>query len=125
MNLAAITAAICAGPDAHPDPSRRYWAAVVGGIGYVLFGLTATAAIAFINAAPPILIQAVAGLALLGAFGGSMMAAVSAPKDREAAIITFLVTASGITFAGISGAFWGLLAGGAVMALARWKAPPR
>ena len=125
VNLAAITAAICAGPDAHPDPSRRYWAAVVGGIGYVLFGLTATAAIAFINAAPPILIQAVAGLALLGAFGGSMMAAVSAPKDREAAIITFLVTASGITFAGISGAFWGLLAGGAVMALARWKAPPR
>jgi len=124
VNLAAITAAICAGPDAHPDPSRRYWAAVVGGIGYVLFGLTATAAIAFINAAPPILIQAVAGLALLGAFGGSMMAAVSAPKDREAAIITFLVTASGITFAGISGAFWGLLAGGAVMALARWKAPP-
>ena len=125
VNLAAITAAICAGPDAHPDPRRRYWAAVVGGIGYVLFGLTATAAIAFINAAPPILIQAVAGLALLGAFGGSMMAAVSAPKDREAAIITFLVTASGITFAGISGAFWGLLAGGAVMALARWKAPPR
>ena len=125
VNLAAITAAICAGPDAHPDPSRRYWAAVVGGIGYVLFGLTATAAIAFINAAPPILIQAVAGLALLGAFGGSMMAAVSAPKDREAAIITFLVTASGITFAGISGAFWGLLAGGAVMALARWKAPSR
>ena len=124
VNLAAITAAICAGPDAHPDPRRRYWAAVIGGIGYVLFGLTATAAIAFINAAPPILIQAVAGLALLGAFGGAMMAAVSAPKDREAAIITFLVTASGITFAGISGAFWGLLAGGAVMALARWKAPP-
>ena len=125
VNLAAITAAICAGPDAHPDPARRYWAAVVGGIGYVLFGLTATAAIAFISAAPPILIQAVAGLALLGAFGGSMMAAVSDPKDREAAVITFLVTASGISFAGISGAFWGLLAGGSVMALARWKPTSR
>ena len=125
VNLAAITAAICAGPDAHPDPGRRYWAAVVGGIGYVLFGLTATAAIAFISAAPPILIQAVAGLALLGAFGGSMMAAVSDPNDREAAVITFLVTASGITFAGISGAFWGLLAGGGVMALARWKPAAR
>ena len=125
VNLAAITAAICAGPDAHPDPGRRYWAAVVGGIGYVLFGLTATAAIAFISAAPPILIQAVAGLALLGAFGGSMMAALAEPQDREAAVITFLVTASGITFAGISGAFWGLLAGGAVMALARWKPTAR
>ena len=125
VNLAAITAAICAGPDAHPDPARRYWAAVVGGIGYVLFGLTATAAIAFISAAPPILIQAVAGLALLGAFGGSMMAAVSDPKDREAAVITFLVTASGISFAGISGAFWGLLAGGSGMALARWKPTSR
>ena len=91
----------------------------------MLFGLTATAAIAFISAAPPILIQAVAGLALLGAFGGSMMAALAEPQDREAAVITFMVTASGITFAGISGAFWGLLAGGAVMALARWKPTAR
>ncbi len=125
VNLAAITAAICAGPDAHPDPARRYWAAVVAGAGYVLFGLTATAAIAFIGAAPPILIEAVAGLALLGAFGGSLMAALAEPKDREAAVITFLVTASGISFAGVSGAFWGLLAGGAVMALTRWKPAAR
>lgn len=121
INLAAITAAICAGPDAHPDPGRRYWSAVVAGVGYVLFGLGASAAIAFISAAPPILIQAVAGLALLAAFGGSILAAVSEPRDREAAVITFLVTASGVTFAGISGAFWGLLAGGAVMGLARWR----
>jgi benzoate membrane transport protein len=121
VNLAAITAAICAGPDAHPDPGRRYWSAVVAGVGYVLFGLGATAAIAFISAAPPILIQAVAGLALLGAFGGAIMAAVSEPRDRDAAVITFLVTASGVTFAGISGAFWGLLAGGAVMGLSRWR----
>ena len=121
INLAAITAAICAGPDAHPDPGRRYWSAIVAGVNYVLFGLGASAAIAFISAAPPILIQAVAGLALLGAFGGSILAAVSEPRDREAAVITFLVTASGVTFAGISGAFWGLLAGGAVMGLARWR----
>ena len=121
LYLAAITAAICAGPDAHPDPGRRYWSAVVAGVGYVLFGLGASAAIAFISAAPPILIQAVAGLALLGAFGGSILAAVSEPRDREAAVITFLVTASGVTFAGISGAVWGLLAGGAVMGLARWR----
>ena len=121
VNLAAITAAICAGQDAHPDPARRYWAAVVAGIGYVLFGLAAGAAIAFISAAPPILIQAVAGLALLGAFGGAILAAVADPKDREAAVVTFLVTASGISFAGISGAFWGLLAGGAILILARWR----
>jgi benzoate membrane transport protein len=121
VNLAAITAALCAGEDAHPDRARRYWAAVVSGVGYVAFGLAAGAAMAFISAAPPILIQAVAGLALLGAFGGALMGAVAEPKDREAAVITFVVTASGLTFLGISGAFWGLVAGGAVMALGRWR----
>jgi benzoate membrane transport protein len=121
VNLAAITAALCAGEDAHPDPARRYWAAVVSGAVYILFGLMAGAATAFISASPPVLIQAVAGLALLGALGSSLMAAVSEPRDREAAIVTFLVTASGLAFVGISGAFWGLLAGGAVMALARWR----
>jgi benzoate membrane transport protein len=121
VNLAAITAALCAGDDAHPDPARRYWAAVVSGIVYILFGLMAGAATAFISASPPILIQAVAGLALLGAMGSSLMAAVSDARDREAGIVTFLVTASGLTFIGISGAFWGLVAGGAVMALARWR----
>jgi benzoate membrane transport protein len=121
VNLAAITAALCAGEDAHPDRARRYWAAVVSGVGYVLFGLAAGAAMAFISAAPPILIQAVAGLALLGAFGGALMGAVAVPRDREAAVITFVVTASGLTFLGISGAFWGLVAGGAVMALSRWR----
>jgi benzoate membrane transport protein len=121
VNLAAITAALCAGEDAHPDRARRYWAAVVSGVGYVAFGLAAGAAMAFISAAPPILIQAVAGLALLGAFGGALMGAVAVPKDREAAVITFVVTASGLTFLGISGAFWGLVAGGAVMALTRWR----
>ena len=121
VNLAAITAAMCAGEDAHPDPQRRYWAAVVAGVGYVLFGLAATAATAFISASPPILIQAVAGLALLGAFGSALMGAMADPRDREAAVITFLVTGSGLTFFGISGAFWGLVAGGAVLALTRWK----
>ncbi|MDY0873724.1 benzoate/H(+) symporter BenE family transporter [Dongia rigui] len=125
VNLAAITAALCAGPDAHPDQARRYWAAVISGIFYVLFGLCAGAATAFISAAPPILIQAVAGLALLGAFGSSLLGAVTDAKDREAAIITFIVTASGLTFFGISGAFWGLLAGGAIYALTRWGRPHR
>lgn len=121
VNLAAITAALCAGEDAHPDRARRYWAAVVAGVTYVLFGLGAGAATAFISASPPILIEAVAGLALIGAFGSALMGAVSATQDREAAVLAFLVTGSGLTFFGISGAFWGLLAGGAMLALTRWK----
>lgn len=121
VNLAAITAAICAGEEAHPDPARRYWAAIVAGAFYVLFGLGAGAATAFISAAPPVLIQAVAGLALFGAFGGALMGAMSDARDREAAIVTFVVTASSLSFFGISGAFWGLLAGGAIYALARWR----
>jgi benzoate membrane transport protein len=125
VNLAAITAALCAGQDAHPDPQRRYWAAVVAGIAYVLFGLLAGAATAFISASPPILIEAVAGLALIGAFGSALMGAVSVPQDREAAVLTFLVTASGLTFFGISGAFWGLVAGGAMLAMTRWRARVR
>lgn len=119
VNLAAITAAICAGPEAHPDPARRWWAAVVAGIGYTLLGLMAGGAAAFVAAAPPILIEAVAGLALLGAFANALAAALAVPAEREAAAVTFLVTAAGLTLFGISGAFWGLLAGGAMQALAR------
>jgi len=125
VNLAAITAALCAGEDAHPDPQRRYWAAVVTGAMYVLFGLLAGAATAFIGAAPPLLIEAVAGLALFGAFGGSLSAALAAPADREAAVVTFLVTASGLSFFGIGAAFWGLVAGGLMLALTRWRAGSR
>lgn len=123
INLAAITAALCAGPDAHPDPARRWWAAAVAGVTYILFGLLAGAATAFISASPPILIEAVAGLALLGAFGSALVGAMAEPQDREAAIVTFLVTASGLTFLGISGAFWGLVAGGAMFGLGRWRRP--
>jgi benzoate membrane transport protein len=119
VNLAAITAAMCAGEDAHPDPKRRYWAAIIAGIAYVIFGLLAGAVTGFVGLAPPILIQAVAGLALIGAFSGSAFAALREPETREAAAVTFLVTAAGVTFLGISGAFWGLLAGGLAMALAR------
>jgi benzoate membrane transport protein len=119
VNLAAITAAMCAGEDAHPDPKRRYWAAIIGGAGYIVFGLLAGAVTAFVSLAPPILIQAVAGLALIGAFSGSAVAAFKEPETREAAAVTFLITASGVSFAGISGAFWGLVAGGLMMGLQR------
>ena len=120
VNLAAITAAMCAGEDAHPDPARRYWAAIIAGVGYIVIGLLAGAVTAFVALAPPILIQAVAGLALVGAFSASAMAAFKELDTREAAAITFLVTASGVSFAGISGAFWGLLAGGLMMGLQRF-----
>jgi benzoate membrane transport protein len=120
VNLAAITAAMCAGPDAHPDPARRYWAVLICGICYLILGPLAGAVTTSVALAPPILIQAVAGLALVGAFSGSAMAAFQAPETREAAAITFLVTASGVSFAGISGAFWGLLAGGLMMLLSRF-----
>jgi benzoate membrane transport protein len=121
VNLAAITAALGAGPDAHPDPARRYWATATSGALYILVGLLAGAATAFIASSPPLLVEAVAGLALLGAFGSAVMGAVAEPRDREAAVITFVVTASGVGFFGISGAFWGLIAGGAMLALARWR----
>jgi benzoate membrane transport protein len=120
VNLAAITAAMCAGEDAHRDPARRYWSAIVAGAGYIVFGLLAATVTAFVSLAPPILIQAVAGLALISAFSGSAMAAFKEQDSREAAAVTFLVTASGVSFAGISGAFWGLMAGGLMLALARF-----
>jgi benzoate membrane transport protein len=119
VNLAAITAAICAGPDCHPDPAKRYIAGVTAGFFYVAFGLVAGGATTLIAVSPPILIEAVAGLALIGAFGAALMAAVAEPTHREAAVMTFLVAASGLTVFGIGGAFWGLIAGGALLMLRR------
>lgn len=119
VNLAAITAAMCAGRDAHEDPSRRYVASLVAGGVNVCLALIAGTLTTFISFAPSVLIEAVAGLALIGAFTASAVAAFGEPADREAAAVTFLVTASGLTFYGISGAFWGLLAGGLVMGLRR------
>jgi benzoate membrane transport protein len=120
VNLAAITAAMCASEDAHPNPARRYWASIVCGFAYLGIGPIVGGIIAFVSMAPPILLQAVAGLGLIGAFSNAAVAALREPETREAAVITFLVTASGTTFAGISGAFWGLVAGGVMMALGRF-----
>lgn len=117
INLAAITAALCAGPDAHPDRSKRYVAAIAGGFAYVLFALGAGLAAAFISAAPPILIEAVAGLALIGAFANSLTGAVADEEFRLPAVLTFVTAASGLTLFGIGAAFWGLIVGGAVYLL--------
>ena len=116
VNLAAITAAMCAGEDAHPDPTRRYWAGMWGGVFYVLFSLAAGAVVAFVTLAPAVLIEAVAGLALFGAFTAAATAAFERPEVRLAAATTFLATASGMTLGGIAGAFWSLVMGAAVWA---------
>ena len=119
VNLAAITAALCAGEDAHSDPGRRYWAAVVAGAGYVALGLASGAVVGFVALAPAVLVQAVAGLALIPAFAGAAVGAFQETETREAAAVAFLAAASGVSLFGVTGAFWGLLAGGAVMALRR------
>ena len=121
VNLAAITAVLCANEDADPDPAKRWQAAFVAGALYIVFGFVAGAATAFIGSSPPILIEAVAGLALLGALGAALTNALADNVHREAAIVTFLTTASGVAFFGVSGAFWGLLAGGVLMALQRLR----
>lgn len=117
VNLAAITAAMLAGEDAGKNPDHRYWATIVCGIGYILFGLFAGLTTAFVTLAPGVLIAAVAGLALIPAFCASAIAAFSEEETRAAAAVTFLASASGMSLFGISGAFWGLLAGGVMVAL--------
>ncbi|MDY6946424.1 MAG: benzoate/H(+) symporter BenE family transporter [Pseudomonadota bacterium] len=119
LNLAAITAAICMGREAHEDAGRRYVAAIAAGAFYVLVGLFGATVAALFAAFPKELIMAIAGLALLGTIGNSLAAALREESEREAALVTFLVTASGLSLAGIGSAFWGLVAG--VVTLLVWK----
>ena len=111
LNLSAITAAICMGRDVHPDPDKRYTAAVSCGAIYIVIGLFGGAITGVLTAFPKELIAAIAGLALLGSIGGGLAMAVKDESHREAAIITFLVTLSGVVIAGVGSAFWGVVAG--------------
>jgi len=111
INLAALTAALVAGPDADPEPDRRWVASFSCGASYVVMGLLAGMATALVASAPPVLIAAVAGLALLGALTGALASAMADPTMRDAAVITLVVSASGVTAFGISAPFWGLSAG--------------
>lgn len=120
--MAAITAAICTGHEAHEDPGRRYVAAVFAGLFYVLVGLFGATVAALFAAFPKELIMAIAGIALFGTIGNSLAAALRDEYDREAALITFLVTASGLTLIGIGSAFWGLLAGAVTLLVLRKRA---
>lgn len=122
-NLAAITAAICAGPEAHPDPAKRWPAPVAAGFTYFVLGSAASLAAAFIAAAPPILIQAVAGLALFSSLAGALAAALAEEEARLPAILTFVATASGVTILGVGAPFWGLVGGLALLYLLRARMP--
>jgi benzoate membrane transport protein len=123
LNLAAITAAISTGREAHEDPARRYVAAVSAGACYLLVGLFGATVAALFAAFPKELIMAIAGIALLGTIGNSLAVALRDERDREPALITFLVTASGLTLGGIGSAFWGLVAGVvAMLVLTRGRA---
>ena len=115
LNLSAMTAAMVAGPDAHPDRDRRWVAAVTAGATLAVLGLLSGVATILVSVSPPILITAVAGLALLGALVSAITAALEDPAHRVVAIVTFLVAVSGVSIAGIGSAFWALLVGGVVM----------
>ena len=116
LNLSAITAAICMGREAHPDPDKRYTAAVSCGALYVVLGIFGSAITEALTAFPKELIAAIAGLALLGTIGSALSTAMRDDFHREAALITFLVTLSGVVIAGVGSAFWGVIAG----AVALW-----
>lgn len=124
INLAAITQALAAGPDAGPDPSRRWLAAATAGGGVIVLGLGAGLATALASAAPAGLIDAVAGLALLGALTAALAVALADTPDRDAAVVTLVVAASAITVVGISAPFWGLVAGLGIRWLKRLRADP-
>ena len=111
LNLAAITAAICMGPEAHEDPRRRYVAAMAAGVFYAIVGLFGATVVGLFAAFPRELVAAVAGLALLATIGNGLAAALRDENQREPALVTFLVTASGVTLSGVGSAFWGLAAG--------------
>lgn len=121
LNLSAITASICMGREAHEDPSKRYPAAVICGLIYLVMGLFGAAVASLLAAFPRELVVAIAGLALLGTIASGLEVALRDPKTREAALITFLVTLSGITLLSIGAALWGLVAGALALLIQQWK----
>jgi len=121
FNLAAITAAICMGREAHEDPSRRYVAAVAAGVFYLMLGLVGGAVVGLLNAFPRELVLAVAGLALLSTIVGALAVALKHEAHRDAAGLTFLVTLSGVTLLDIGAAFWGVLAGSLALMVQHYR----
>jgi benzoate membrane transport protein len=123
FNLAAITAAICTGKEAHEDPAKRWIAGIAAGVCYILVGVFGVTLASVFMALPATFITTLAGLALLGTIGTSLASAMADAKSREAALITFLAAAANITLLGIGGAFWGLLIGLLAYAILNGRAP--
>ena len=119
INLAAITAAICSGSEAHPKPEKRYIAGIAAGIFYLLAGLAGATVVALFAAFPQAMVAALAGLALISTIAANLQATTADATYRDAAVITLLVTASGTSFFGIASAFWGLIAGVLALAIQR------
>jgi benzoate membrane transport protein len=112
INLAAITAAICCGEEAHENPSKRYVAGIVCGVGYLVIGTFGAALAGLFSSLPKELIATLAGLALVGSILTGMIGLTSDERHRDSSVITFLVAASGMSFLGLGAAFWSLVFGG-------------
>lgn len=125
FNIAAITAAICTGREAHEDPSKRWVAGIAAGVFYILVGVFGVTLAAVFMAFPATFITTLAGLALLGTIGSSLASAMADAKAREASLITFLAAAASITLLGIGGAFWGLVIGLMAYAVLNGRLPQR
>ena len=121
LNLSAITAAMCMGPQSHPDKARRYTAAVCCGLLYIALGLFGATIMAMLSAFPQALVVAIAGLALMATIGNGLASALHKESDREAAMVTFLITLSGVVIGGVGSAFWGLLAGSLALAVQHYR----
>lgn len=121
LNFSAITAAMCMGPEAHADRNRRYTAAVACGAIYVAIGLFGAVITGLLTAFPKELVVAIAGLALLGTIGNGLAAALRDESHREAALITFLVTLSGVVIVGVGSAFWGVVAGSIALFVQQYR----
>ncbi len=121
LNLAAITAAICMGREAHADPARRYVAAVAAGIFYIVMGLAGGAVVGLLGAFPREAVVALAGLALLGTIGGALSTALRDDHHRDAAMLTFLVCLSGVSLLGVGSAFWGVVAGSVALTVQHYR----
>ena len=125
FNIAAITAAICTGREAHENPDKRWIAGIAAGVFYILVGVFGVTLAAVFMAFPATFITTLAGLALLGTIGGSLAGAMSDAKTREASLITFLAAAANITLLGIGGAFWGLVIGLVAYAVLNGRLPQK
>ena len=121
LNFSAITAAICMGPEAHPDRDKRYTAAVSCGLLYVVIGIFGAVVTGLLTAFPKELVVAIAGLALLGTIGSGLAAALRDEPHREAALNTLLVTLSGVAVAGVGSAFWGVVAGSIALFVQQYR----